>query len=79
MTIDAMGCQQKIAQQIVDQGGDYVLGLEGNQGTTLEAVETHFSTNPDAKHSMFQEVDKGHGRVETRTCFAADAGEVLDI
>ena len=79
VTIDAMGCQQKIAQQIVDQSGDYVLGLKGNQGTTLEAVETHFATTSDAKHSVFQEVDKGHGRIETRTYYAAEAAQVLDL
>jgi len=30
VTIDAMGCQVKIAEQIIDQGGDYVLALKGN-------------------------------------------------
>ena len=30
VTIDAMGCQRTIAEQIVDQGGDYCLGLKGN-------------------------------------------------
>jgi predicted transposase YbfD/YdcC len=79
VTIDAMGCQQKIAQQIVDQSGDYVLGLKGNQGTTLEAVETHFATTSEAKHAVFQEVDKGHGRIETRTYYAAEAAQVLDL
>ena len=29
VTIDAMGCQKEIAQQIVDRGGDYVLALKG--------------------------------------------------
>ena len=28
VSIDAMGCQRDIAKQIVDQGGDYVLGLK---------------------------------------------------
>jgi len=32
VTIDAMGCQKKIAQQIIEQQGDYVLALKGNQG-----------------------------------------------
>ena len=32
VTLDAMGCQRAIAAQIVDQEGDYVLGLKGNQG-----------------------------------------------
>ena len=33
VTIDAMGCQKAIAEQIVEQGGDYVLALKGNQET----------------------------------------------
>ena len=32
VTTDAMSCQRAIAQQIVDQGGDYALALKGNQG-----------------------------------------------
>ena len=31
-----MGCQTDIAAQIVDQGGDYVLPLKGNQGKLYE-------------------------------------------
>lgn len=79
VTIDAMGCQQKIAKQVVDQGGDYLFGLKGNQGSTLEAVEQHFSTTSETTFSTFQEVDKGHGRIETRTYHAADAEHVLDL
>lgn len=79
VTMDAMGCQQKIAQQIIDQHGDYVLGLKGNQGTTLEAVETHFSTTPSKKLTEFHDVDKGHGRIETRSYFGANAEEILDL
>ena len=37
VTIDAMGCQTKIAEQIIDQGGNYVLALKGNQGTLAAA------------------------------------------
>ena len=33
VTTDALNCQRAIAQQIVDQGGDYALALKGNQGT----------------------------------------------
>ncbi|MBK7474902.1 MAG: ISAs1 family transposase [Haliscomenobacter sp.] len=31
ITIDAIGCQKEIAQQIVDKKADYVLGLKANQ------------------------------------------------
>ena len=37
ITIDAMGCQKKIAEQIVQQKGDYVLSLKGNHGLLLES------------------------------------------
>jgi len=43
VTIDAMGCQKKIARQIIDQGGDYVFGLKGNQGSLLKMAEDIFS------------------------------------
>src|SRR5579883_366757 len=38
VTLDAMGCQRAIAQQIVDQGGEYVLALKENQGSLLADV-----------------------------------------
>ena len=43
VTVDAMGCQKKIAEQIIDQGGDYVFGLKGNQGNLHKEVEEFFT------------------------------------
>jgi hypothetical protein len=48
VTIDAMGCQTKIAEQIQAQGADYVLALKGNQGTLAAEVEEAF-ISADAK------------------------------
>lgn len=42
ITIDAMGCQTAIAEQIVEQGGEYVLALKGNQGTIHQKVVAFF-------------------------------------
>ena len=74
VTIDAMGCQKKIAEQIVEGGGDYVLGLKGNQGTLLDAVEQTFSEvkqedldGPD--FDTYQTEETGHGRHEVRSYF----------
>lgn len=71
VTIDAMGCQKKIAAKIVDKDADYVLALKGNQGTLSEDVELFFT---DAIENKFKDidfdyhetVDGGHGRVEIR-------------
>lgn len=71
VTIDAMGCQRAIAKQIIDQEGDYVLGLKGNQGDLHEAVEDFFTTAESneyvaVEHDCSEELDKDHGRLETR-------------
>jgi predicted transposase YbfD/YdcC len=71
VTIDAMGCQTKIAEQIIEQGGDYVLGLKGNQSTLHEAVEDFFTTArggefAGVEYAFFEETDKDHGRLEVR-------------
>ncbi len=71
VTIDAMGCQTKIAEQIVDAGADYVLALKGNQSTLAAEVEEAF-IDADAKDyvgvdaDVYESVERGHGRVETR-------------
>jgi predicted transposase YbfD/YdcC len=67
VTIDAMGCQTKIVEKIIDKGANYVIGLKGNQGELHEDVRLIFENKP-AKMSFLrsEEFDKGHGRLETR-------------
>ena len=47
VSIDAAGCQKKIAAQIRSQGADYVLALKGNQGNLRDYVEDYFTTAMD--------------------------------
>lgn len=82
ITIDAMGCQRAIAQQIIKQEGDYVLGLKGNQSKLHEAVEDFFETAQadDFKNincDYEEEIDKGHGRLETRRYWVSDVLQSL--
>ena len=72
VTLDAMGTQKAIAEQLVEQGADYVLALKGNQGTLHQAVldhveaqsETDFADVP-ARRLVTRET--GHGRDEIRS------------
>ncbi len=72
VTIDAMGTQTAIAQQIVDGEGDYILALKGNQGTLYKAAVEYMDQQMD---NDFQGIgarrlethEKGHGREESRT------------
>jgi len=67
VTVDALNCQREIAQKIVDQGGDYVLALKGNQGSLHDDV-IRFLDDPESEVSTAEPVvDADHGRIETRT------------
>jgi len=67
VTVDALNCQREIAQQILDQGGNYAMALKGNQGTLHADVST-FLDDPRAEATTTNTtVDGDHGRIETRT------------
>lgn len=69
VTIDAMACQTKIAKAIVQQGGDYLLAVKGNQERLAKAVRAAFSSHRQATVDMDQwQTEKHHGRVESRAC-----------
>jgi predicted transposase YbfD/YdcC len=82
VTIDAMGCQKAIAQQIVEQDADYVLALKQNQGTLYEAVEQRFrtarTTASEGIALQYSETEEErHGRVEIRRHWTMAAPEGL--
>ena len=68
VTIDAMGCQYEIANQITKKEGDYIFALKGNQGTLAEDVKLYFEDKAFEKSNNFTDYDKDHGRIETREC-----------
>ena len=82
VTIDAIGCQIDIVEQIVEKEADYVLALKDNQGRLYEDVELLFEDleNSDYKAYRFdydKTVGKDHGRIETRECWTISDPEVL--
>lgn len=71
VTIDAMGTQTKIAEQIIEQDGDYALALKDNHGNLFDEVKATFVlAEKDGFASPYWELDrqveKGHGRLEIR-------------
>lgn len=82
VTIDAMGCQRTIAQQIRDQEADYVLALKENQGALYEDVRESFvqaqrTAFAGIGHEAATAVDKGHGRIEIRRHWVIGDADVL--
>ena len=68
VTIDAMGCQRKIAEKIVAKEGDYLLAVKGNQGKLHAAFEQHFPLHKlqNWNGDVYTTTEKSHGRTETR-------------
>lgn len=71
VTIDAMGCQTKIASQIVNQEADYLITLKKNQPGLYERVDELFKLAlSDSKNEQFSSnyslCESGHGRTEKR-------------
>lgn len=83
VTIDAMGTQIKIAEQIIEQEGAYALALKDNQGNLYEEVKATFAlaekeafVNVQACSERF--VEKGHGRLEVREYWTIRDREILE-
>jgi predicted transposase YbfD/YdcC len=82
VTIDAMGCQKAIAEQIVAQQGHYILAVKGNQPGLHEQIDQRFNHLFDMKHHKQVDVSrseiKNRGRWEVRECLATSELSWLD-
>jgi predicted transposase YbfD/YdcC len=88
VTLDAMGCQKKIAREIKEADAEYVLALKGNQGVVHQEVKTFLDETlaekkkarppgapvPAAAGALaeYETVEKEHGRLETRRYYLSD-------
>jgi predicted transposase YbfD/YdcC len=70
VTIDAMGCQTKIAEKIRAKGADYILAVKDNQKELHQQVKKMFNIARPSSTNV--SVNVGHGRVETRKCSIID-------
>jgi predicted transposase YbfD/YdcC len=82
ITIDAMGTQKALAEQIIDGEADYVLALQGNQEKLHDGVIAYLKeqcekTFEGVKVRRYQTSETGHGRQETRSYFQMPAPESL--
>ena len=77
VTIDAMGCQKKIAVKIIRGGANYILALKENQANLYKEVVDFFEKikQPEFAHYVYQhdsQLDKDHGRIEQRDCITVN-------
>jgi predicted transposase YbfD/YdcC len=72
VTVDALMTQKTIADAVIEQKGDYLMALKGNQGVLYKDVCLYFS-NIEEGMSCARSLEKNRGRVEIRTCTKASA------
>ena len=83
VTIDAMGCQEDIAAKIIDKKSDYILAVKDNQKNLHHEIIDFFecARQHDFKgitHDYFEEISKGHGRVETRKSWISTCLDTIE-
>ena len=83
VTIDAMGTQKDIAEKIISKNADYVLTLKENQKNMYRDVKLYLDDiryDKDVINSSnyYRTIEKGHGRIETRTCVVSEEIGWLD-
>ncbi len=66
VTIDAIGCQTKIAEAIISRGADYLLAVKVNWPVLHGEIERYFADVPAADLARFETTDGDHGRIEVR-------------
>jgi predicted transposase YbfD/YdcC len=76
ITIDAMGCQKDICEQIVDGGGDFVIAAKDNQPTLKTAIASFFNQQierdfEDLRYRQHETTDDAHGRIDERAYYLA--------
>ena len=84
VTIDAMGCQKKIAEKILSKGADYLLAVKENQPNLYHAItDLFFNSDDDTFEASFSEYaedsNKGHGRTEHRRCWVCSDIQALKL
>ena len=78
VSIDAMGCQSGIVDDILAAKADYLLAVKGNQVELYQALEDTFRFQSNNHISFFEDLDFGHGRIEERQCYVSNNLEFVN-
>jgi predicted transposase YbfD/YdcC len=78
VTIDAVGTQTKIAEEIIEKKADYLLSVKENQPNLHADIRTFFESSESEHCACFSTEEKGHGRIEKRFCRIEKNVEWLD-
>jgi len=77
VTADALHCNRRMVEAIIEKGGDYCIALKGNQESLLSDARACLAEaeklTGKKKLPVAKTEDNGHGRIETRTAIVVEA------
>jgi predicted transposase YbfD/YdcC len=82
VTIDALGCQTKIADKIIEKEADYLLAVKKNQEGMYDKINYFFESGLAKQAGKFENfilAEKNHGRIEERECRISNVDFIPDL
>lgn len=82
LTADAMHCQRRTCAMVIEGGGDYVFQVKKNQKELYEYIATYmddYIARQDEDLSSYSSSEKGHGRIEHRTCYITRVDGIFEL
>ncbi len=78
VSIDAIGCNEKIVKAILEKDAHYMLGLKKNQPKLYDAIEAHAQNIGISQTNLVKDYfDDSHGRCVRRRYFSFDVPEEI--
>ena len=80
VTADALHCQKKTAQAVIEHGAEYVLRVKENQGSLAETLDELFEYAEETAYvecDYHRTVEKVLGRLEIRECWVTSNEDYL--
>jgi predicted transposase YbfD/YdcC len=78
ISIDTMGCQHAIADEIIQAKAQYVLAVKNNQQELYKALEDTFRFQCAKERISSHELNFGHDCIENRTCYTSQNIKNID-
>ena len=67
VSVDAIGCNPRVADAIIAAKADYLLAVKDNQPALMADCQRYFDTAPQVELQTHVTLEKNHGRIETRS------------
>lgn len=73
ITADALNCQKTVTAKVIEKKADYILPVKMNHPILFKELSLYMDDIASHSFPGFEEIEKDHGRIETRRCWQSEA------